>query len=327
MRRADGEFFMRITDKILQNSFTSNLAFAAERLYERETRVLTQKSINKPSDNPVGAMASLSIRSKVSEIQQYRRNISRSQTLLRNTETVVTEIADLFERVGTLTIQGASDNYGASDKLSISYEIDQIIEQVFNLANSRSESIYTFAGVNNETAPYQAIRNEAGEIIEVKTAGSSGDMNTMIGENISLKINIHGEEIFEGELNLFDLLIGVREDLRANDSSALREDLVQLGDASEKIINIQSILGARTNRINAADARAENDEISFAEYLSRRQSWTTRWNWLPCSLPFRRVRGSSFPSWRISCDKKKRSWRNAGEGGMFRRAGENKNIP
>jgi flagellar hook-associated protein 3 FlgL len=259
---------MRITDKILQNNFTSNLAFATQRLFESETKVLTQKSINKPSDNPVDAMVSLSLRSKLSEIEQFRRNISRAQTLLNNTETVVTELGDFYDRANSLTIQGSSDNYGADDKTSISYEIDQILEQVFTLANNRSESTYTFAGTNNDTAPYQAVRNEAGEIIEVKTAGTGGDINTLIGENITLKVNINGEDLFEGDINLFNSLISVRDNLRANDSSALQDDLIQLSNASEKIINFQSVLGARSNRINAADSRAENDTITFTEYLS-----------------------------------------------------------
>ncbi len=165
---------MRITDRILQNNFTVNLSLASERLYERETRVLTNKKINKPSDNPVDTMVALSLRTKISQIDQYKRNISRTQTLLQNTETVVGELNDLFDRVNTLTIQGSSDNYSQADKESISYEVNQIIEQIFNLSNNRSESTYTFAGTNNDTAPYQAVRNDAGEISEVKTAGSGG---------------------------------------------------------------------------------------------------------------------------------------------------------
>ncbi len=259
---------MRITDRILQNSFTSNLAFGTERLYESETRVLTNKRINKPSDDPVGAMVSLSIRTKVGEIEQYQRNISNSQTLLKNTETVVSEVFELFERVNTLAVQGASDNYGAEDKVSISYEVDQILEQVFNLANNRSESVYTFAGTRNDSAPYQVIRNDSGEIAEVKTSGSNGDIETLIGENIKIKVNINGEDLFERDQNLFNLLISVRDNLRANDSDALRENLIQLDSAQEKIINFQSVIGARVNRIDAAESRAENDVVSFKEHLS-----------------------------------------------------------
>lgn len=259
---------MRITDKVMQNNLTSNLGSIAERLYDSETKVLTNKSINKPSDNPVDTMTALNIRTKISEIAQYKRNIARSQTLLKNTETVVSELNDLFERVNSLTVQGASDNYGADDKVSISFEVNQILEQVFNLANNRSESTYTFAGTNNDTAPYQAVRNEAGEIIEVKTSGSAGDIDCVVGESIKIKVNMNGEDIFENGQNLFNTIISVRDNLRANDTDALQNDLIQLNTASEKVINIQSIIGSRTNRIDAAEARAENDAISFAEYLS-----------------------------------------------------------
>ena len=77
---------MRITDKILQNNFVANLAFATERLFNTETKVLTNKKVNRPSDNPVDTMTSLSIRTRISEIKQYQRNTSRAKTVLKNTE-------------------------------------------------------------------------------------------------------------------------------------------------------------------------------------------------------------------------------------------------
>ena len=118
---------MRITDTIIHNSFISNLSYATERLYEKETRVLTNKRLNKPSDSPVDVMTSLSIRSKLGEIEQHRRNISRGQTLLQNTGGVVSQLNDLFQRIHSLTIQGASDSYGPNDKLSISFELNKLI--------------------------------------------------------------------------------------------------------------------------------------------------------------------------------------------------------
>ena len=38
---------MRITDKILQNNFIANLTFSTERLYDAQTKVLTNKRVNK----------------------------------------------------------------------------------------------------------------------------------------------------------------------------------------------------------------------------------------------------------------------------------------
>jgi len=259
---------MRITDKILQNNFIANLTFSTERLYDAQTKVLTNKRVNKPSDNPVDAMTSLNIRTKLSEINQYQRNINRSKTMVENTESVVTQLADIFQRLSTLTIQGASDSYGPNDKLSIAGEVNQLLEQIFVIANNRSESIYTFAGTRNDVAPYQAIYNANGEIASIQTTGSSGDIEGLIGERVKIKININGEDVFESSQNLFEIAIKIRDDLLANDSEALNEDLNNISNASEKIYNTQSLLGSKLNRIYAAETRAENDILNYTEYLS-----------------------------------------------------------
>jgi flagellar hook-associated protein 3 FlgL len=259
---------MRVTDKILQNNFLANLAFSSERLYEKETRVLTNKRVNRPSDNPVDAMNSLAIRTRLNEIKQYQRNISRTKALLQNTETIVTQLAEIFQRVNTLAIQGASDSYGSTDKYTISYEVDQLLVQIFNAANTRSESIYIFAGTNNNSAPYTAIRDASGEITDVTTNGSKGDINRVIGENIHIKANINGEDLFESGQNLFDVMIKLRDDLRTGDSDKVREDIILLNEVFEKINKTQAVLGSRVNRVEAAESRAENDVINFTQFLS-----------------------------------------------------------
>ncbi len=259
---------MRVTDMVLKNTFLTNLAFSSERLYEKEVRVLTNKKVNKPSDNPVDALNALVIREALSEIEQYQRNISRTKMLLQNTETVVFQITEIFQRVKVLTIQGASDSYGPGDKLSISYEVNQLLEQLLIASNNRSGTAFTFAGTNNDVAPYTAVRNKDGDITSVNTSGSSGDIIRILGESVRLKSNINGEDLFESGQNLFDALIKVRDDLRAGDTDGLRNDLNILNEASEKVINTQAVIGSKVNRVEAANSRAENDYINFSVFLS-----------------------------------------------------------
>ena len=259
---------MRVTDKILQNNFLANLSLTTERLYESETRVLTNKRVNKPSDDPVGVLNSLAIRTRIKYIEQYQRNISRTKALMQNTESVVNQMSEIFQHVTSLAVQGASDSYGSQDKYSISYEVNQLLEQVYNASNTRSESMYIFAGTRNDAAPYTATRNAQGEITEVKTNGSSGDIMRVIGDNIYMKANINGEELFEAGQNIFDVLINLRDHLRENDSDKVSKDIDVLNETAEKINNIQSVIGSRVNRIDSADSRAENDLINFNEFLS-----------------------------------------------------------
>ncbi|MFC1649946.1 flagellar hook-associated protein FlgL [Candidatus Latescibacterota bacterium] len=259
---------MRVTDTILQNNLIWNLNYSSERLFEAETKVLTNKRVNKPSDNPVDAMTAMNIQTKIDEINQFQRNIGRSKITLENTESQTTQLAEIFQRLSTLTVQGASDSYGASDKISIAGEVNQLVEQIFNIANSRSESSYIYGGTHNDVAPYQATYNADGEIASVSTSGSSGDIKGLIGDRIKIKINVNGEELFEKGQNLFDIAIKVRDDLRANDSTSLNEDLGKLHDSAEKIFNTQASLGSRLKRVLAAETRAETDEISYTQFLS-----------------------------------------------------------
>ncbi|MBT4485144.1 MAG: flagellar hook-associated protein FlgL [Candidatus Latescibacteria bacterium] len=259
---------MRVTDKILRTNFLSNLALISERLYNAETKVLTNKSINKPSDNPVDTINALAIRTRLDEIKQYQRNMSRIKNMILNTETVVTQLSDMFQRVTALVVQGASDSYGPSDRLSISNEVNQLLEQVFNAANTKSEAIYVFGGTNNNIKPYSETRNAQGDITEVKTYGSGGDIMSVMGEGITVKANINGEDLFERGDNIFDVLINIRDDLQSGDSDSLREDLNVVHDVSEKIVNTLAVLGARTNRVEAAETRAINNEVNFTGFLS-----------------------------------------------------------
>lgn len=259
---------MRVTDTILKNNFLKNLQFSTERLYDKETKVLTNKRVNKPSDNPVDALNALLIRERLGEIEQYKRNISRTKTFLQNTETVVQQVADMFARVKTLAVQGASDSYGETDKLSISYEINQILEQLFIASNNKSETTYTFAGTYNNAQPYVAVRNDAGDIVQVNSTGSTGDIVRILGESVRIKSNVNGEELFEQGQNLFNVLITIRDDLRAGNTDAVRQDIVSLDEAAEKVYNIQAVIGSKVNRVEAADSRAESDEINFSEFLS-----------------------------------------------------------
>lgn len=259
---------MRITDSMLSTNFNVNLSQTTKRLYEAETQVLTEKRLNKPSDDPVDTITALTIRSKLSDIEQYQENISQAQTTLSNTETAVTDLIDIISQVNTIVVEGASDTYSDADKASLAYEVDQLLEEVLNLANNSVDSVYTFGGTNTGTAPYEAARDDSGEITAVTTTGSSGSITAQIGDNVSITVNVNGEDVFDGDVNVFDLLIKVRDDLRSGDNDALQDDLVQLSSASDQVAGVQALVGARVNRVDAAESRAESDYTSFSEYLS-----------------------------------------------------------
>lgn len=259
---------MRITDKVMNNTFISNVNSTVDRLYQTQMEITTGRRVNEPSDDPVDAMTSMTIRTRLNDLEQYQRNISQAEAGLSNAETAIEELVEIFQDLSTLAVQGASDSYDESDKAAIAGEVNQLLEQLVSLANSRSESVYVFAGSDNDIAPYVAERDESGNITSVRTTGSSGDIMSLIGENVSIKTNVNGEDVFDGSVNLFDVAIGLRDNLLENDTDAISESLNDITNGSEQIYNNQSVIGARLNRISAAENRAENDVITYTSLLS-----------------------------------------------------------
>jgi flagellar hook-associated protein 3 FlgL len=259
---------MRVTDKILQNVFLSNINKISERTYNSETRYLTGKKINKPSDDPVNALNALTLKSRISEYGQYQRNIEESQSILDNTESSIDQINDIYQELSTLAITGTTDAESEFNSTTVASDVNNLIEQIFSLANTKTPSGYLFAGTRSDTAPYQAVRDENGEIVEIKTTGSDGDVVQLIGQNLKMKVNVNGEDLFEKNGNLFELALNLRDNLRSGEIQSVKDSLSDFNSATSKIINIQSEIGSKINRVDSAATRIELDLKNFKEFLS-----------------------------------------------------------
>ena len=259
---------MRITDRVLADTLTSNLASASERLFEKEQRVLSGKILSKPSDNPVDATNSLLFRARLNDTEQYKRNITQSQNFLNQTNTALSALSEIIDKVNTAATSGASGINSTGEQTSLTQQVNEFLEELLTIANTESNGVYILGGTNNDRPPYQAVRNAAGEIVDVKTTGSGGDINSQVGENIYVKSNINGQDVFEKDRNLFSTVIKIRDDIRADNAEGLRGDLMQLSASTENLITTQSIVGSRLNRLSAAEARAEKDVVNFKDYIS-----------------------------------------------------------
>ena len=59
--------------------------------------------------------------------------------------------------------------------------------------------------------------------------------------------------MFDRGVNLFEVVMDIRDNLRDNNTDAVRMNLDEVNNASEKIYNMQAIIGSRLNRVYAAE--------------------------------------------------------------------------
>ena len=259
---------MRVTNKIIANILRKNLEDANIRLLKRNEEVITGKKINKPSDDPVGILASLLVRKDIADNQQYQRNISFAQSQLRESESVVADMIERLQTAWEYAVQMANDFNSREDRISTSYAVDQMLEAVVSLANISKSGKYIFAGTQDTVAPYVALRDSQGRIDKILTTGTSGDKKVAIDEGVYINVNLKGEDFIHTGNNVFDAFISFRDALIANDTTAIRESINELEASMNQVINAQSVIGSRMVRVDAAGSRKIDEEISLNTLIS-----------------------------------------------------------
>ena len=67
---------MRVTNNMLTSNYMNNLSRNMGTLNKYQTQLATNRRITKLSDDPIGAIATLGVRTKISKLEQYQRNLA-----------------------------------------------------------------------------------------------------------------------------------------------------------------------------------------------------------------------------------------------------------
>jgi flagellar hook-associated protein 3 FlgL len=143
---------MKVATRTLYDNIVANLFQSAEKLQRLNQQVTTGKRINQPSDDPVGAVMALDLRSVLRELDQYEKNIANVNAQLSTSESVLTDINGLLTKAKELAAQMATETYSAENRRAVAVEVLNISEEMMQLANSQLKGVYLFSGYSTRTA-------------------------------------------------------------------------------------------------------------------------------------------------------------------------------
>lgn len=181
---------MRVTDKLNQNQFLSNIQKNRTELTDLQNQAATMKRINKPSDDPVGAAKTLQNRTENKNLEQFDRNILFGKTFLENTEATLAQLSEAVVRAKELAVQGASDTNGGVPRSMIAEEISEIYNSVVEMSNRRFGDRYVFGGHQTLSAPFAKDGQYSGDRGQIQIQNHKGQF---------VPINLTGAQIFLGE--------------------------------------------------------------------------------------------------------------------------------
>ncbi|HNR34391.1 MAG TPA: flagellar hook-associated protein FlgL [Candidatus Hydrogenedentes bacterium] len=250
---------MRVTQQLMVNRVLGNLNKQTGKLLALQEQLATGLKVNTPSDDPLAARRAVNIRANIGAIEQYITNLSTAGPFLTESTNALQTVVDVLQRAQVLTVQGATGTNNQTQLDQIAIEIDQLLETAVAEANHQTNGRYLFGGTRTTSPPFAVTRDAENRITAVTYQGNDEAIRIAIGDSVDVAINETGSDAFQSAQDIFQMLIAIRDNLRAGDQASLQNQrLAELPTARGQLLISLARIGAVQNRIEQATANAEN---------------------------------------------------------------------
>ena len=256
---------MRVSNRQIMDTMTKNLFQNEKRLLELQNKISSGKRINQPSDDPLGMKRVLDYRKVLAQIKQYKKNIAYGETWLKDTESVLGSVSDLLRRAKEIAVYQATGTSTAQTREIAAQEVKNLYDQIIQLANSKWKGNFIFAGYQTKTNLPPFSRDED---YNATYQGDTGKIEVIVGEGNKVTINLHGQEVFSQEVDIFLTLKELKESLENNDPEMIGSLVEEIDKAFNQIDRYRAEIGARINRLESAENYWNNLKLNIEKALS-----------------------------------------------------------
>ena len=173
---------MRITDSMLIGNMSYNLNQTLNRM-EKLQYQSTGKKFRVPSDDPIGSSKALRIRTNLSKLSQYKRNVEDARSWMNETEGALNEINEILHRANELTNQAATETYSEDDLEKMKQEMAELRKSLIKVANTTYSDRSIFTGYKTESK----LLDDDGNYIVGLEAEYKIDIKDINGESLGTK--------------------------------------------------------------------------------------------------------------------------------------------
>lgn len=265
---------MRVTQRMMSENLNFNLQSVLRRLNAVNQRVGTGRRVHHPSDDPVATESIMRMQSLIEATEQYLRNVDDADSWLGYTDAALGHAGDALQRARELAIYGANGTLSPEDRAAVAQEVEEILSDLLDTANTRFADRYIFGGTRTDTAPF--VRDASGAILYVGAPGDPGSdwppgSHTLVhevGPGATVELSIHGDRAL---LPAMEALAELAAALRGDDADAVQKAVSSVDAAMDELLRWRAEVGARMNRLELVRARLTEDRENLKRLLSDRQ--------------------------------------------------------
>lgn len=253
---------MRVPTNSNSDQMLQRISDLNARQAKLQSQVTTGQRITLPEDDPAAMGRVLALKNEKSQLTQFDTNAKYALDLSNASFSAINEIKKISNRAGEISTL-ATGSISAESYDAYAEEVNQLIEQGTQLANSKLGNNYLFAGTNIANPAYTRTP-PTGDITSVTYAGDANQVTIPIADNATIAPGTTAQT--NNDIASFlNHLVNLRDALKAKDETAIAA-------AKDNLTGSDTIPGDENNIVNALSAQGAIQmrlEISSSQRTQR----------------------------------------------------------
>lgn len=189
---------MRVTPLVTIDQALANLEQQTTALGQLEEEAATGKSILLPSDNPAGIVQVLAANTQSSNVSTYLSNIQSAQATLNASTSALQTASNIFLQAQQIASEGANGTNDSTSNEALASQVDNLLTQLLNVANTQNDGTYLFSGTALNQTPFAVTANNSQGLPQtIVYQGSNERADVPVGLQQTVDTLYSGSEIFQ----------------------------------------------------------------------------------------------------------------------------------
>lgn len=254
---------MRVTENNIASSLLLNINRSREQITKLQSQLASGKRVLKPSDDPQATDSILRLQAAIDRNEQYLKNVVDGQAVLAETSAALNGFVSIMQDVKNELI--TASNGSRREALPIqANRLDQLLTQAVEIANTKFNGKYIFAGTNTLEAPFVLAPDHSA--VTANPNGITGVINYDVAEGSSQPVNMDGQEAFQGA-QFFTTVIQLRDKLAAGQFPAAG-DVESIGAIIDHVLGKASKTGSVSQGMDALQLHLDEQQTQLRILLS-----------------------------------------------------------
>ncbi len=224
-------------------------------------QVSTGQKVNLPSDNPAASAAELQVQAQSANVDQYTTNSESALSQAQLGDSVVSSVVSLLNQAITLGTEGANGTSSATDRASISTQVQGLLSSVVSLANTTFQGISIFGGTVSNGAAFTADPTSSTGY----TYNGNGNVNHIqVGDSLTVQANIPGSTLFaNSNASVLGALSDLSTALTSGTSAQIGTATAAVTTALNYVTQQHVVYGNTVNQLTSQETYLSQEKVTL----------------------------------------------------------------